>query len=73
MVSKWEYTSFTSHNLPILGNGHEDIRRLNELGREGWELAWVETSLPINVNLLFFSTTRLHKERTYFLRRAINQ
>jgi len=67
----WEYYSFKSSNLPVLGNGHEDEVKLNELGRNGWELIWIETSLPVTVSLLVFSTTKLHKERTYFFRRPL--
>ncbi len=69
MINRWEYTSFRSNNLPILGNGHEDLGRLNNLGAEGWELAWIETTSPITINFLIFGTSKLHKERIYYLKR----
>ncbi len=70
----WEYYSFKSNNLPLLGNGHKDLDELNRLGGLGWELVWVQENKPYVAGFNFviqWTTSKFHKEITYYLKRQI--
>lgn len=68
---KWEYCSFRTNNLPVLGNGHEAEEKLNRLGKDGWECYWIESISPLTLNFLFFSSNKIHRERIFYLKRPI--
>ena len=70
---KYQYKTIRLDNLPVVGNGHQLEKILNEEGQKGWELILVETSKPISINLLIFSTDKLHKETTLYFKKTIQR
>ena len=71
MRPKFEYHILRTNNLPILGNSHEIEKKLNALGKQGWELIGVEWSQPVSLNLILVTTTKLHKEHIFYFKRRL--
>lgn len=67
----WEYMTFKSNSLDNAVTGENDFVRLQELGRQGWELISIERSSPFTVSAFFVSYSKVHSERTYYLKRPL--
>lgn len=62
----WEYTSFQSNTIENLIDGG-DLKKLQKLGLEGWELVFIDKTPRLSFNAVV--STPLQSERTYLLKR----
>lgn len=66
----WEYKIIREDTINKLwGNSVQPL--LEELGKQGWELIWIDKTDRLTLSLLVFGT-KLHTEKTFYFKRLIN-